>query len=230
MAEDAQVKSLEAEEDEALALAIAAIDAEAASGSAEEAAEDALPDEETLAEATTADAQIDEAAEPLSEDITAVLQSLEAEDGDTGAASNPDPATDPDPDPATAAAPAWTGFAENVAPDTVAKVPTWPFLVYVGLCVVFAALLVWQFIRVPVGQAVYEATLYPASLLAGVVLLIAGPLLALLVWLVSSARMTRPGYALVVSLFKGSLVTFVGAALWWGALLIVDAVRLGRLF
>ncbi|MGV8084080.1 MAG: hypothetical protein AB2L09_10675 [Coriobacteriia bacterium] len=229
MADEAEVMSpLEAQEDEALASAIAAIDldgslevAEAAEDSVEgsTAEYEALAPEVAAAETaeTAAPAEVAEPAAPdLPEEITAVLDAL---DSDAPAEQPP------------AAGPTWTGFAaDEAAAQSAPRVPTWPFLVYGALCLAFAALLVWQFLQVPAGQAVYEAQLYPVSLLAGIVLLVAGPLLAVLVWVISAARAAGAGRALISSLFKGALATFFGAVLWWAALVVVDAVRLGRLF
>jgi hypothetical protein len=172
-----------------------------------------------VAEEPPVEAPVEEVAveEGLPDDISALVQSLDAD-------------TDMRAEATTASWGELGAIAGSAAePGTV---PTWPFIVYIAVWVVFAALGVWQFSQVPSGQAVYESPLYPVSLLVGIAMLVAGPLLVLAVWLVSATRSVpgARGRALLSSLIKGAVATFGGAVLWWAMLMIVDAVRLGRPF
>lgn len=105
----------------------------------------------------------------------------------------------------------------------------WPFLVYLGLWVLFAAVTAWQLLQVPSGAPVYESRVYPYTVLAGLVLTAAGPALILAVWLGSTSRGGRGG-TFVTALGRGAIATVAGVTLWWLVLLGLDAVRLGRLF
>lgn len=111
-------------------------------------------------------------------------------------------------------------------PDSV---PVWPFVVYAAIWIVFAALIVARFSQVPQGQPIYEIPEYPMSVLGGLTLSIAGPLVILTAWFGSWGTPGSTKWGLFVSaLIKGSLATTFGVALWWFALIIVDQVRMGR--
>jgi hypothetical protein len=115
-------------------------------------------------------------------------------------------------------------------PDDRAGIPIWPFLAYFGCWVVFAGLLVWQFIQAPAGTPVYELQVYGISILVGLVLTAMGPLLAIAVWL--AVWQSRPGARAGLfsrSLIIGAVTTLAGVALWLLALGAVDMLRLGRL-
>ena len=118
-----------------------------------------------------------------------------------------------------------------VLPDDRAGVPIWPFLVYFALWVIFAGLLVWQFIQAPAGTPIYELQVYGISILAGMVLTAIGPLLAVAVWL--AVWLGRPrGYRAGLfsrSLIIGAVTTLAGVTLWLIALGAVDMLRLGRI-
>jgi hypothetical protein len=163
--------------------------------------------------------------------------------------TNPEhtPQPEPEPEPAhTVAAAAVVTAAQPVAepetdgdsadgkqmalPDDRAGVPLWPFLVYFALWVVFAGLLVWQFLQAPAGTPIYEVGMYGTSILVGLVLTALGPLVAIAVWLVS--WLARPGAR--KGLFSrafiiGAVTTLAGVALWLIALGAIDMLRLGRL-
>ena len=103
-------------------------------------------------------------------------------------------------------------------------------MVYFGLWVVFAGLLVWQAMQAPAGMPVYELELYGISILVGLVLTALGPFLAIAVWL--ALWLARPGARAGLfsrSLIIGAVTTLAGVALWLLALGAVDMLRLGRL-
>jgi hypothetical protein len=109
-------------------------------------------------------------------------------------------------------------------------VPIWPFVVYFAAWVVFAGLLVWQFMQTPAGMPLYELTIYGPSILVGLVLTVMGPLVAIAVWLV--VWLTRPGARSGLfsrCLILGAVATLGGVAVWLVALGAVDMLRLGRL-
>jgi hypothetical protein len=109
-------------------------------------------------------------------------------------------------------------------------VPIWPFVVYFAAWVVFAGLLVWQFMQTPAGMPLYELTIYGPSILVGLVLTVMGPLVAIAVWLV--VWLTRPGDRSGLfsrCLILGAVATLGGVAVWLVALGAVDMLRLGRL-
>ena len=118
-----------------------------------------------------------------------------------------------------------------VLPDDRAGLPIWPFLVYFALWVIFAGLLVWQFMQAPVGTPVYELEVYGISVLIGLVLTAIGPLLAIAVWLAVWQARPRGASAGLFSrcLIIGAVTTLAGVALWLIALGAVDMLRLGRL-
>jgi hypothetical protein len=120
--------------------------------------------------------------------------------------------------------------SEPLSVPVAVTVSTVPFLIYDLLWVVFAVLLVWQFSELPRAQAVFESSLYPFAVIGGIVLAAAGPILIFAVWFASWGREgARKGALFVSSLFKGSVATIIGVALWWGALVLLDQLRLGRL-
>jgi len=70
---------------------------------------------------------------------------------------------------------------------------------------------------------------YPALLAAGLALVAAGPVLSLVVWGFARAKAPsdcRQGL-LTTALVRGAAATLGGVLMWWGALLLVDALRLG---
>ncbi len=191
------------------------------------------------------------AAEPIDPEIAALQADLDAEAGEprpaeetaepvaAGAveaeeAAEPETAEAPVAETAPVAVHEIDGESADskqmALPDDRAGVPLWPFLVYFGLWVVFAGLLIWQFMQTPAGTPVYEVGMYGASILAGLVLTVLGPLVAIAVWIF--AWLSRPGARAGLfsrSLIIGAVTTLAGVALWLIALGAIDMLRLGRL-
>ena len=111
------------------------------------------------------------------------------------------------------------------------SVPTWPFVVYVLVWLIAAGVGVWEFLQVPAGLAIFENSMYATSIMAGIGLLILGPVLLLIVWAATFfTRENARGGALFVSAFiKGASATLLGAVIWMGALMLIDFLRVGRL-
>lgn len=116
-------------------------------------------------------------------------------------------------------------------PDADTEVSIWPFVALDVIWLAFAGFIVWQLTQLPEGAAVYESGIYPLTLLGGLVLTAAGPVLIVVSWFAEKVRLAASsGHVFVSALMRGSLATLVGVALWWIALLAVDQIRLGRLF
>jgi len=150
----------------------------------------------------------------------------------TDAAEEVAPATEGPTEDATAdpaAEPAGDAPAQSIPQLHPDPVSPWPFAAYVTLWLAFAGWVVWRFSQVPGGEAVFEASAYPISMLGGLILAIAGPVLTVAVWIASWGA---PGHTKVEVLssaaIKGAIATLAGVALWWLALVIVDQVRMGR--
>ena len=90
--------------------------------------------------------------------------------------------------------------------------PTWPFLVYGGVWVVFAGAFAW-FLREPAGGGdILGSSLYPYFLYGGLALAVAGLILVPVVWLVARSQ-RQPGEreGLFTSVFlKGAVALFFG--------------------
>jgi hypothetical protein len=116
-----------------------------------------------------------------------------------------------------------------VAPVSKARIPWWPYLVYFAawLGVVGAAFYVISY--EPEALPAFQQDDYPYILLAGLTLTVMGPLLSFVVWLVKWLRTPKGerGGLLTAALVKGALVTFLGVLVWWGAMVMLDALRLG---
>jgi len=175
-------------------------------------------------------------AEPPAEEVVdeATAQSSEAEADDVAAAIaaaganvEAEPTLD-DIAPGTVVAEEHAAVTEvNVGRDTVS---IWPFVVYDVIWAAFAGYLVWQLEMLPNSTAVFDAEIYPYAVLGGVALTIAGPLLILAVWIASWGKPgSTKGGLLVSSLIRGSVATLLGVVMWWGALMVLDQMRLGRL-
>ena len=122
--------------------------------------------------------------------------------------------------------------AESDAGNLVRRVPMWPFLLYLLLWLVLAGVAVWQLLALPAGQAVYESRTYGWMTLGGILMTTAGPLLALVVWYAvwwDAEAKQRTGL-FSAALIRGALATFGGVVVWWGAIMIIDMLRLGRSF
>ena len=129
------------------------------------------------------------------------------------------------------------GEAEaQVAVDQAAlprtSVSWWPFVGYVVVWLGAAAYAVWQLQLLPAGQVAYETNLYMMSMAGGLMLLVAGPVLILVVWLASwiGRKGRRIGLMFISALVKGAAATMLGALIWIAAILITDYLRLGRPF
>jgi len=129
--------------------------------------------------------------------------------------------------------------AETVAPPqfvmpehdhAASRVSWWPFIVYDLFWLAFAGFMVWQFQQLPADVALFDSDLYPAFLLGGIVLTIAGPLLILAAWFASWGKPgAHKGHLFVSALIKGAIATAIGVTLWWGAILVLDQLRLGAM-
>lgn len=110
------------------------------------------------------------------------------------------------------------------------RIARWTFLIYDLVWLGLAGVLVYYLLGLPAGTATYEAPLYEPLLWAAIGMLGLGVLLVPVVWLVARARTAeRTGLFASVAL-TGAFAILIGAALWWGALVVVDYVRLGRVY
>ena len=114
----------------------------------------------------------------------------------------------------------------------VRKVSWWPFFGYVVVWLGAAAYAVYELRNTPLGQGVYETDLYRWSMLGGLILLGLGPVLLLIVWFASwiGRRNRRIGQMFISAFIKGATVTFIGALIWIGAIVLLDYLRFGRPF
>lgn len=124
---------------------------------------------------------------------------------------------------------------EPVADQAIAMVapmavPWWPFLVELGVWGAFVGVSAWQLWLASAKGPMFASTVYPFTLLGGLVLTAAGPALILAVWISQLGGPEGRGARFVSALVKGSVITLAGAAMWWGTLAALDFVRLGRLF
>lgn len=111
--------------------------------------------------------------------------------------------------------------AGEVAP----KLAWWPFLILVGLWIALAGAAAYVLTRASDVPA-YQHEYYPAIVLAGVVLTLLGPVLAVITWAASPKEGERGGF-FVTSIVRAAAVTLFGVLAWWGVLVAVDALRLG---
>jgi hypothetical protein len=121
---------------------------------------------------------------------------------------------------------------EAAPPEEIAAkygAPWWPFLVYLCLWIVFAALAVWKFQQLPAGAPVYEAEQYALFVFGGLVLAGTGVFLIPMVWLVARTSPKRHRAGLFSSAFiKGAAMILLGVVIWWGTIMALDYLRLGR--
>ncbi len=204
-----------------------------------------FPEPDESAEELSAPDDLDSAIAQADELVAAAQP--EAEAGVVTAAPEAEPAEEPEAEPvsvpaaadasaattdpaelATAPEPA-SALAE--APVVADSVPWWPFLVYDAVWAVFAVAMVYLLSRVPARFAAYDSSLYPLMIVGGLALTIAGPVLLVIVWLVYRRRPGSDSSAMFFSaLVRGAVATLAGVAIWWAALIILDQLRLGRLF
>lgn len=110
---------------------------------------------------------------------------------------------------------------------------TWlPFAAYLGLWALLCAASAYLLSSPAAdGQAARWLEMYVPLLWIGLALTLAGPVLALVVWLVARSRRdadARVGL-LACALSRGALATFFGVALWIATLSVLDLVATGRL-
>jgi hypothetical protein len=107
-----------------------------------------------------------------------------------------------------------------------------PFFIYAGIWLVFAVAMVLVLRDAAVAGSLDAAAAYPVFILIGAILTLAGPVLALAIWLVkrsrSSAEERRGLFA--VAMLRGALATFAGVAMWWIALVVLNYFKTGRFF
>ena len=205
---------------------------------AEAATEQAGPEGATEA-ATVEPAAPEDGAAPVEEATEAP-----SEAGEAAVPAGEEPL---DPEVAAIAASLGTGSFDSIAPGTVTAtgipseealtevvrgdtVSIWPFVGYVGVWVVLAALSVWQLLQTPTDQAVFDTQFYTLVVAGGVALTAVGPVLALVVWLWSWIGKEGVSKASLFfsALLNGAIATFAGVAIWWVALVVLDYLRLGR--
>jgi hypothetical protein len=124
------------------------------------------------------------------------------------------------------------GPAEEIVSEQLVRsgAPWWPFLVYLGLWFVLAGVAVWQFQELPHDTVIYETQQYTVFVFGGLVLAATGVLLILAVWLGARMSPTRQRVGLFSSAFlKGAAFLLIGIVVWWGTLMALDYLRLGRL-
>lgn len=105
----------------------------------------------------------------------------------------------------------------------------WPFLVYLAAWVALAAATVFALTTPDAVAVPVNDPRYPGLLLVGITLAALGPVLTILTWAVAfwtTAKGCRGGL-LTTALVRGASSTLFGVLVWWGALLLVDALRLG---
>ncbi len=107
--------------------------------------------------------------------------------------------------------------------------PGWPFLLYVMAWAGLAAATLLMLAGPEAPLVPLDDPAYPALLATGLALVAAGPALSLVVWAFARAKAPaecRQGL-LTTALVRGAAATLGGVVMWWGALLLVDALRLG---
>lgn len=117
-------------------------------------------------------------------------------------------------------------------PERVDRGLSTPFLIYLGVWLVFAVAMVLVLRNAAIAGTLDRSFEYPVFVLVGLVLTVVGPLLAIVAWLLVRSRTdadSRRGL-LAVALLRGSLATFGGVVLWWAARVLLDYFRTGRLF
>lgn len=129
----------------------------------------------------------------------------------------------------TAAAAA--GDDTPAAPVIKGRVPWWPFIVYLVAWIALIGAAFYLISYEPEALPAFQQEEYPYILLGGLVLTVVGPLLALIVWFVTWLRSDKDkrGGLLTSALLKGAIVTCFGVLAWWGAIAVLDALRLGMI-
>lgn len=105
----------------------------------------------------------------------------------------------------------------------------WPFLLYLLIWVGLAVFTYLSLNGPDAATVPLDDPSYPVLLAAAVALVGLGPVLSFVVWLIARAKAPsdcRSGL-LTTALVRGAAATLAGVLAWWGALLLVDALRLG---
>lgn len=110
-----------------------------------------------------------------------------------------------------------------------ARVPWWPFAVYLGLWVVALGYAAYRFMQVPQGRPLYEQALYGYFVIGGLVLTALGPVLIPFVWLLAriGSEKSQRGGLFARTAFWAALATLLGVGMWWLTIIVLDTVRLG---
>jgi hypothetical protein len=198
---------------------------------AEASAVDSGPEPEPDAQAEVL-ADVETKSDQLS--LDEMVESLKASDdaGDEAAEGGDEPSQDVAVEASAAAATPSEAFdaptADGLARDRLAA--RLPFGVYVGLWAAFAGAmgyLLWP----AAAKPFVDSGIYAYSVLGGVALTLAGPLLGLAVWLlVRSSADVESNAGLVRAVFmRAALSTLAGDLLWWLGLVLLDLHRAGVL-
>lgn len=128
-----------------------------------------------------------------------------------------------------------TAVSQTDAPDvslaaapTPGGVPWWPFIVLAVLWLAVSGVAAYLLTRTADVPA-YQQEWYPAIVLAGVVLTLLGPVVAIVTWATSrkDADGNERGGLFVSSILRAAAITLLGVLAWWGTLVVVDSLRLG---
>lgn len=105
----------------------------------------------------------------------------------------------------------------------------WPFLVYLAAWVALAVTTAVVLTSPDAAAVPIEDRRYPALLLAGITLVAFGPVLVAVTWVEAFVRSEKGcrGGLLTTALVRGASATLFGVIVWWGSLVLVDALRLG---
>ena len=177
----------------------------------EQPSDESVPDEPDIE--TASDDATDDSRDSLDERVPKIEVDSEAE------------AVEPDAEEV----PSDTGLPDIAAGPDSPKVPWWPFLVLLAAWLGVVTGLFFTLSYESAAAPLVQQESYPYVILAGLVLAILGPIVSLTVWFVMWLRAGkghREGL-LTVSLVRGAGVTLLGVLAWWGAIVALDALRLG---
>lgn len=201
------------------------------------AQEDGGADEATRSEIEEADAEpvvIEEAdAEPTAGEPEVITGPVGIEEADAEpAVTETEPPSEPavaEPGPPSAPAsvepePTTTELSPRRSP-----ISWWPYLLYLAawIALVVATVVLLTGEQADIPSVRQDA--YPFLVLAGLLLTLLGPLLSVTIWVFVWARTPKAhrGGLFTTAFLRGAILTFAGVLLWWGALVTVDALRLG---
>jgi len=188
--------------------------------SGEESTPDELPTDESALASTDEPASDDTEVELSDDDLAAAI-----------AASSEAVGTDATLDDIAPGTLHTVAEEEPVVDDVVRYgAPWWPFLIYLGLWIALAGVAIWQFQELAAGIVLYETEQYTMLVFGGLVLAAAGVFLILAVWLGARMNPKRHRAGLFTSAFvKGAAFILIGMVVWWGTLMALDYLRLGRM-